>query len=194
MRDVAAEIGCDGRRARTIRTRGRRVGHSAVPSSPRVNPAVSVSREPADPAITESLLRSLPAWFGIEEAIVGYVDAAARLATWVARDDAGAPVGVLLAKRHFPAAAEVFLMAVDPAHHRSGVGRALMATTEDDLAADGVRLLQVKTLGPSRPDPNYARTRLFYEACGFLLLEELHGLWGENPCLVMVKTLPPSRR
>ncbi len=51
----------------------------------------------------------------------------------------------------------------------------------------------MKTLGPSRPDPNYARTRLFYEACGFQPVEELHGLWGDTPCLLMLKTLPPPR-
>jgi hypothetical protein len=52
-----------------------------------------------------------------------------------------------------------------------------------------VTLVQVKTLGPSRPDANYARTRLFYEASGFQPLEELHGLWGVNPCLIMIKVL-----
>ena len=47
----------------------------------------------------------------------------------------------------------------------------------------------MKTLGPSRPDTNDEATRRFYEARGFLALEELHGLWGKNPCLVMVKAL-----
>lgn len=162
-------------------------------SSPGVDPSVSVTFEPANPPIVESLLRSLPAWFGIEDAIVEYVAAAARLVTYVARDADHSPVGVLLVQRHFPAAAEIHLMAVDPARHRGGVGRALVRAAEDDLAAEGVHLLQVKTLGPSRPDPNYARTRLFYEACGFQPLEELHGLWGDNPCLLLVKTLPPPR-
>jgi hypothetical protein len=50
--------------------------------------------------------------------------------------------------------------------------------------------MSVKTLGPSHPDGGYANTRRFYRACGFLPVEELHGLWGEgNPCLVMVKPL-----
>jgi hypothetical protein len=50
--------------------------------------------------------------------------------------------------------------------------------------------MSVKTLGPSSPDGGYANTRRFYRACGFLPVEELHGLWGEgNPCLVMVKPL-----
>jgi hypothetical protein len=45
------------------------------------------------------------------------------------------------------------------------------------------------TLGPSCPDEGYTRTRGFYEARGFVGLEELHDLWDENPCLIMVKRL-----
>ena len=49
--------------------------------------------------------------------------------------------------------------------------------------------MQVKTLGPSKPDRRYAGTRRFYEALGFRPLEET-ALWGpENPCLIMVKRL-----
>ena len=60
---------------------------------------------------------------------------------------------------------------------------------EKDAVARGVRLLSVKTLGPSDPDPGYARTRHFYEASGFLALEETE-LWGAGtPCLLMVKPL-----
>ena len=72
--------------------------------------------------------------------------------TWPARDRRRPPVGVLLASRHFPGAAEIYLMAVDPSVHRRGVGRALVEALEHDLAAERVRLLQVKTLGPSDPD------------------------------------------
>jgi ribosomal protein S18 acetylase RimI-like enzyme len=45
-------------------------------------------------------------------------------------------VGVLLARRHFPGAAEIHLMAVDPGWHRRGIGRALVAALEADLIAD----------------------------------------------------------
>ena len=58
-----------------------------------------------------------------------------------------------------------------------------------DLIAEDVELLQVKTLGPARPDAGYERTRRFYAQLGFLPLEEIHGLWPENPCLIMVKAL-----
>jgi hypothetical protein len=61
---------------------------------------------------------------------------------------------------------------------------------EARLIADGVRLLQVKTLGPSMPDEGYGKTRAFYAALGFLPLEETMAFWGEeNPTLIMVKAL-----
>jgi len=56
-------------------------------------------RRPANPPVVESLLRSLPAWFGIEAAIDGYVAAAARLTTYMARTADDTPVGVLLVTR-----------------------------------------------------------------------------------------------
>lgn len=147
-----------------------------------------------DPATVGRLLGLLPTWFGIEAAVAGYVEAAKRLPTYLARSaDPAArdepPAGVLLAERHFPRAAEIHLMAVDPARHRQGAGRALVAALEADLAADGVRFLQVKTLGPARPDEGYARTRRFYAGVGFEPLEEIPDLWPGNPCLIMIKTL-----
>jgi hypothetical protein len=60
------------------------------------------------------------------------------------------------------------------------LGRALVQALERDLIAAGVSLLQVKTLGPSHPDPSYARTRLFYEAMGFSPLEETQARWHDG--------------
>src|SRR5213592_370027 len=85
------------------------------------------------PATVDRLLRSLPQWFGIDSAIAGYVVKAHELATYLAWPAAGSPgpdlepqpVGVLLAVRHFPESAEIHLMAVEPAMHRRGIGRAL---------------------------------------------------------------------
>jgi len=160
--------------------------------------AWAVTSGERSPQTVARLLGLLPDWFGIPSSNAHYVDMAGRLPTYLARPatDAAAapapgaePAGVLLAERHFPGAAEIYLLAVDPATHRRGAGRALVEALERDLIADGVRLLQVKTLGPSHPDAGYRLTRLFYEAMGFAPLEELTGLWPENPCLVMVKVL-----
>lgn len=153
---------------------------------------VIVTRVAPTPHVAAQLLALLPEWFGIESAVQEYVEAAARLPTYVARLDDQPPVGILLIARHFPEAAELQLMAVHPQWHRRGIGRRLVATAEADLVADGVRLLQVKTLGASRADPHYARTREFYLAVGFLPLEELTELWPDNPCLLMVKPLQPA--
>ncbi|SNU02155.1 Acetyltransferase (GNAT) family protein [Ruaniaceae bacterium KH17] len=94
-----------------------------------------------------------------------------------------------LIDRHFPHVAEVHLTVVDRELHGSGVGTAMLSAIEEDAVQRGVRLLEVKTLGPSHPDEGYARTRHFYEKCGFLALEETD-LWGAGtPCLIMVKPL-----
>jgi len=151
------------------------------------------------PETVDRLLRLLPDWFGIESANAGYVMKAHELPTylaWPARGPAAGtpepqPVGVLLAARHFPESAEVYLLAVAPAMHRRGIGRALVEALQADLITDGVELLQVKTLGPSLPDASYDRTRRFYLRMGFRPLEEIPDLWPGNPCLIMVKVLAP---
>jgi coenzyme F420-0:L-glutamate ligase/coenzyme F420-1:gamma-L-glutamate ligase len=84
-------------------------------------------------------------------------------------------------------------MGVRREHHRRGLGRALVAAAEAWCRAHGIRYLHVKTLGPSRESRGYAATRAFYEALGFVALEELHGLWAnDNPALVLVKDVGPG--
>jgi GNAT superfamily N-acetyltransferase len=147
-----------------------------------------VVAELQDPAarsqLCESILRELPEWFGIEEATAAYIRDIAELPTFAAGDD-----GFLAVKLHTPQAAELYVMGVRPERHRRGVGTALLAAAEDYLRDRGIEYFQVKTLGPSRRSEGYERTRRFYEARGFIPLEEIHGLWDGNPCLLMVKRL-----
>jgi GNAT superfamily N-acetyltransferase len=136
----------------------------------------------------ERILRDLPEWFGIETSVMEYVESLAVLPGFVAIVD-GELAGFLALKEHNPDASEVHVMAVQRDSHRKGAGRALLRAAEAYLV-ETARLLQVKTLGPSHPDPGYARTRSFYLAMGFIPLEETTSIWGaENPCLVMVKPL-----
>jgi GNAT superfamily N-acetyltransferase len=150
-----------------------------------------VQHDPGDPAVVEEVLRELPEWFGIEEAIRHYAAHAGRSPTYTATMD-GEAVGVLVLTSHTPESAEHHLLAVRRAWHRRGIGRALVTAAERDLAAAGVAFLQVKTLGPSRPDPHYDLTRRFYLDVGYVPLEEhaADTLWDGNPCLVLVKHLP----
>ncbi len=137
----------------------------------------------------EPILRALPDWFGIEEAIVQYVKDIDGLPTWLAMDGSET-AGFLAIKKHTPYAAEILVMGVRLTQHRRGAGRALVLAAEQELRRQGVQFLQVKTLSASHPDENYARTRAFYFALGFRPLEEMPGLWGSaNPCLLMVKSL-----
>ena len=141
------------------------------------------------PDAVADLLRGLPEWFGIEQSVRGYVDAARTLPTVAAVLD-GDVAGVCLVRRHTAVAAEIELLAVRRDLHRSGVGRQLVERVEADARADGVKLLEVKTFGPSGVSPEYERTRAFYEAMGFLALEERTDIWGPgNPCLISVKPL-----
>ena len=144
--------------------------------------------EVAEPAekqrICAGVLSSLPEWFGIPSAVDEYIEAVARLPTFAVGDAA-----FLSLKLHTPSAAEIYVMGVRPERHRQKLGSALVSAAEAFLRERHVEFLQVKTLGPSRPDENYERTRRFYEAWGFRPLEEIHGLWGSNPCLLMVKHL-----
>lgn len=139
-------------------------------------------------AVCERIMRALPEWFGIEASLVAYVRDIEAMESWLALVDREA-AGFLTLHAHGPRSAEIQVMAVLPNLHGRGIGRALVAHAEAALRARGGVYLQVKTLGPSRPNEHYARTRAFYEGRGFVPLEE-NRLWGEtNPCLIMVKHL-----
>lgn len=137
----------------------------------------------------EAILRSLPEWFGQEQALLGYARDAARLPTYAASID-GEPVAFVTLRPHFAATAEINCIAVSRPHHGRGIGTALVETAARWWQAQGGTLLQVKTIGPSHPDPNYARTREFYRRTGFLPVEEFATLWSaRHPCLLLIKAL-----
>jgi GNAT superfamily N-acetyltransferase len=148
----------------------------------------------AGPAVGQAsvcvpILRALPDWFGIEAAILQYESEIDHLPTFLAMAGADT-LGFLGLKLHNPFSAEIHVMAVRPEIQRSGVGRALVEAAEEHSRKLGIEYLQVKTLGPSRPDKGYAGTRAFYESLGFRPLEEFTRIWDEqNPCLLMIKWL-----
>jgi GNAT superfamily N-acetyltransferase len=140
-------------------------------------------------ARAKAILRQLPDWFGIPAAIERYTQEIPALPTWLALDGEYA-IGFLTVKQHTSVASELYVLGLLPRYHRHGIGRRLLACAEEALRDDGIRLLQVKTLGPSHSSAAYRRTRAFYTAMGFLPLEESFELWGaDNPCLILVKCL-----
>jgi coenzyme F420-0:L-glutamate ligase/coenzyme F420-1:gamma-L-glutamate ligase len=154
-----------------------------------VTTVVEISAPAERSRIAEAVLRDLPEWFGIEEATAAYIDAAATLTTFAVEPG----IGFLCVKQHTPRAAEVYVMGVRREHHRRGLGRALVAEAESWCRTHGIRYLHVKTLGPSRSSRGYDATRAFYEAQGFVALEEIHGFWDEeNPALILIKDVGPG--
>jgi len=141
-----------------------------------------------DSAGVAAILASIPEWFGIPEANASYVEDAGRLPSYLALDGDDV-VGVALVNQHFPLSRELHLIAVRRDRHRQGVGRALLTAVEDDLRADGVRILEVHTVGPSSEDAGYARTREFYLAQGFVPINELQRVDWNGPTLILVKPL-----
>ena len=139
--------------------------------------------------ICEKILRSLPLWFGIESAVIDYVNDVVDKPMLTASNN-DEVVGFISLLKHNDDSAEIFLIGVIPQMHNQGIGKRLLKEAEAYLKNDGVMYLQVKTLGPSRKNKEYEQTRKFYESVGFSPLEELKDFWCEdNPCLIMVKKL-----
>lgn len=140
------------------------------------------SRDVADCLV---VLRALPDWFGIESAIVQYGEELQTLDGFVAIQE-GDLIGFVGLKRYGSESVEINVIGVAPDCRGKGIGTALLEVVEGSLSAD-IKLMHMKTLAPSHPDPNYVETRAFWRARGFVPMDA-HELWGkENPCLVMVK-------
>ena len=139
--------------------------------------------------IADTILRTLPQWFGIEESLQEYMKDSQTMPFWAAYSQ-GSEVGFAALKIHNPHTAEIYVMGVLPDYHRQSIGQKLIVQCESYCKSKGFRFLTVKTLAPLREDASYAKTRRFYEAMGFLPLEVFPTLWGkENPCLFLAKVL-----
>ena len=99
-------------------------------------------------------------------------------------------IGFLTINFHFTRSAEIHVMGIRSEYHREGIGRKLIEYIVKNLRERDVRYLQVKTVSDGSADPNYAKTRKFYEAVGFEPLEVFPTLWDiRNPCLQLMRTL-----
>ncbi len=137
----------------------------------------------------ESVLRTLPRWFGIEQARREYALAADEYTTFVAfeREEI---VAFITIREHFAQAWEVHCIAVAMNYRGKGIGHKLHERAERWLTARHVRFLQVKTLAESHPSSEYAETRRFYNSVGYASLEVFPLLWSEKlPVLQLIKAL-----
>ena len=137
----------------------------------------------------EAVLRSLPKWFGIEEALLMYAKDSGKLPTFAIEQDARI-VGFLSLQEHFPVSWEVHCIAISAEARNFGHGTLLLEHVERWLKERGVRFLQIKTVAAASPSPEYAESREFYAARGYLPLEVFPTLWSpRNPALQLIKSL-----
>jgi GNAT superfamily N-acetyltransferase len=138
--------------------------------------------------LQERLTSKLLKWFGKADSNAHYASQAELLDGYVA-EIGDAQCGLLLLKHVGPVSAEVYWLGVDPAHHRSGVGRALLEAAIKGVNR-GARYLFVATLHPSVAYEPYQRTRRFYEAMGFVYVLDEHFMGDpKNPIAYYLKRL-----
>jgi len=110
--------------------------------------------------------------------------------------DAGDVVGFVILERRGMRAAEILWAAVAAERRGAGLGSRLVNHVLDELRADGVQVVEVKTLDPSEDYPPYDATRAFWLACGFIQLDTIDPLpdWPPgNPAAILAVALAPTR-
>lgn len=137
----------------------------------------------------EAVLRTLPGWFGIEHALAMYKNDTEKLPTFAIEQD-NRIIGFLTLREHFPTSWEVHCMAIEAQSRGKHLGTKLLEHAEDWLRARSVEFLQVKTVAATSKSAEYAQTRKFYEAQGFVPVEIFPELWDPwNPALQSIKCL-----
>ena len=114
---------------------------------------------------------------------------------WVI-DDAGDVVGFAIVERRGMRAAEILWAAVAADRRGAGLGTRLVNHVLDELSADGVQIVEVKTLDSSADYAPYDATRAFWLARGFIQLDTIDPFpdWPPgNPAAILAVALAPTR-
>jgi len=139
--------------------------------------------------ITEEVLRDLPEWFGIEEAIVEYVHGV-KNKTFFAAFDKNNPVGFYCIRQENDSVLDLYVLGIKRSHHRKGMGKSLQAHVEAYAKEKGYEYLMVLTLAKKAYDEAYLKTRKFYLDMGFIDFYENDEIFSkDDPCQIMMKKL-----
>jgi GNAT superfamily N-acetyltransferase len=114
---------------------------------------------------------------------------------WVAVDG-DCLEGVVSVERRYLISAEIVIAAVLPERQRAGIGTQLVDHALDFLGAEGVMLVEAKTLDASAGYEPYVATRSFWERRGFVqvdCIDPLPGWEPGNPAALYVAALSATR-
>lgn len=135
----------------------------------------------------EHILRSLPEWFGLEEATRDYIERV-KAEVFFAAKVGRVPIGFVALKQIDVSSFEISVMGVYREFHTKGIGKKMVEKANDYLQRKKIPYLFVRTLSSKRENKYYAATREFYLSCGFAAYKELPNYWSiNNPCLLMRK-------
>jgi ribosomal protein S18 acetylase RimI-like enzyme len=115
---------------------------------------------------SEVFLRMHPDWRADQRETVEDACHSEDVSVWVAESERGLVGFIGVKTDEQTRLGEVYIIAVDPAYQRSGMGTALMRLALDELANAGMTVAMVETGG----DPGHAPARDLYEQIGFTLL------------------------
>jgi GNAT superfamily N-acetyltransferase len=147
-----------------------------------------------DAPAAAAIIRALPDYFTDDVPAKVEHDAASHQA-WVITD-AETVAGFAVAARKSSGGAEILWIAVDPPRRGHGHGTALLGQVLDQLAADGISVVEAKTLDRSSGYQPYEATRAFWERNGFVLIDTIDPLpdWEPgNPAAIYVAAIRPTR-
>jgi GNAT superfamily N-acetyltransferase len=104
--------------------------------------------------------------------------------------------GVVFVERRYLTSAEIMIAAVVPERQGVGVGTQLVDHALDYLRAEGVMLVEAKTLDASAGYEPYVATRAFWQRRGFVqvdCIDPLPGWEPGNPAALYVAALSATR-
>jgi GNAT superfamily N-acetyltransferase len=141
-------------------------------------PAVRRFRAGDAPAVV-AIVRGLPDYFTEDVPAKAERDAASHQA-WVITDS-GTVAGFAVVATKSAGSAEILWMAVDAARRGRGYGTRLLSQVLGDLTAEGISVVEVKTLDRSSGYRPYEATRAFWEHNGFVYIDTIDPLPGWPP-------------
>jgi GNAT superfamily N-acetyltransferase len=108
----------------------------------------------------------------------------------------GSFVGFAIVDRRSPLAAAILWMAVRADHRHQGPGTRLLDHVLQVLSAEGVEVVEAKTLDGSADYEPFVATRAFWERRGFVQVNAVDSLPGwrpGNPAAIYICALRPTR-
>jgi GNAT superfamily N-acetyltransferase len=159
-----------------------------------VTPVEVRRSSPADTQACQDIVRGLPEFFTIDVPDKIGRDIGLH-GGWVISNEAHV-LGFAIVDKRGPSAAEILWAAVLHDQQAHGLGTQLIEQVLDELAANGTKVVLVKTLDANAGYAPYEATRAFWESCGFVHIDTIDPLpeWhpGE-PAAIYVAALAITR-